>query len=180
MPGSPPTLQKGIRTAALRRVVGGGVAGSGCFNRSRSALRVLGVMGFVNDINDDEATRYGRRDITLVRVILPSLMRGYHIQIVLNPPRTFHQPHPDSFVPASLFQPLPSHSPKSTLRRDTLSRANLNKDYRTGPISIDWIDFEQMSSILHAGKRAKEGRGVKFHLHLPRVSFEHDDRRRTS
>ena len=64
MPGCPPTLQKGIRTAALRRVVvGGGVAGSGRFNRSRSVLRVLGVMGFVNDINDDEATRCGRRDI---------------------------------------------------------------------------------------------------------------------
>ena len=63
MPGSPPTLQKGIRTAALRRVVGGGVAGLGRFNRSRIALRVLGVIGFVNDINDDEATRCGRKDI---------------------------------------------------------------------------------------------------------------------
>jgi hypothetical protein len=64
MPGSPPTLHKGIRTAALRSVVGGGVAGSGLFNISRIALRVLGVIGFVNDINDDEATRCGRRDIT--------------------------------------------------------------------------------------------------------------------
>ena len=63
MPGSPPTLQKGIRTAALRKVVGGGVAGSCRFNRSRSALRVLGVIGFVNDMSDDEATRCGRRDI---------------------------------------------------------------------------------------------------------------------
>ena len=95
-------------------------------------------------------------------------MPGYHIQIVLNPensPRTFQQSHPDSFIPASLFQPLPNHSPKS--RRDTLSRPNLNKDYRTGPIRIDWIDFEQMSSILHSGKKVKEdGRGVKLHLHL--------------
>ena len=62
MPDSPPILQKGIRTAALCRVEGGRVA-SGRFNRSRSVLRVLGVIGFVNDINDDEATRCGRRDI---------------------------------------------------------------------------------------------------------------------
>ena len=63
MPGSPPTLQKGIRTAALRRVVGGGVARSGRFNKPRSVLRVLRVIGFVNDINDG---RCGRRDIVQV------------------------------------------------------------------------------------------------------------------
>ena len=103
-------------------------------------------------------------------------MPGYHIQIVLNPPRTLHQPHPDSFIPASLFQPLPNHPPKSTLRRDTLSRPNLNKDYRTGPIRVDWIDFEQMSLILHGGKKVKEhGRGVKLHLHLFREPLlKHD------
>ena len=117
-------------------------------------------------------------ETSLVILSQTTLMRGYHIQIVLNPensPRTTHQPLPDSFIPASLFQPLPSHPPKSTLRRDTLSRPNLNKDYRTGPIRVDWIDFEQMSSILHGGKKVKEhGRGVKLHLHLSRVSFEHD------
>ena len=105
-----------------------------------------------------------------------ALMPGYHIQIVLNPEnssRTFHQSHPDSFIPASLFQPLPNNPPK--LRRDTLSRSNLNRDYRTGPIRIDWIDFEQMSPILHGGKKVKEhGRGVKRHLHLSPVSSEHD------
>ena len=57
MPGSPPTLQNGISTAALPTVVGGGVAGSGRFNRFRRALRVLCVIGFVND------NLYGRRDI---------------------------------------------------------------------------------------------------------------------
>jgi len=65
MPGSPPTLQKGMRTAALRRVAGGhvlcGVAGLDLFNRLRIAWRVLDVIGFVNDINDDEAC--GRRNI---------------------------------------------------------------------------------------------------------------------
>ena len=104
-------------------------------------------------------------------------MPGYHIQIVLNPensPGTSLQPHPDSFIPASLFQPLPSHSPKSSLRRDTLSRPILNKDYRTGPIRIDWIDFERMSSILHGGKKVKEhGRGAKLPS-VSRVPFEHN------
>jgi hypothetical protein len=172
MPGSPSTLQKGIRIAALCRVVGGGgVAGSVRFNRSRSDLRVLGVIGFVNDINDDETTRRGRRDIVghPESDCQTALMPGYHIQIVLNPEnsaRTSHQPHPDSFIPASLFQALPSHSPRSTLlRRDTLSRPILNEDYRIGPIRVDWIDFEQMSSILHGGKKVKEhGRGAKLHL----------------
>ncbi|KAF8817504.1 BRCA1-associated protein [Phlegmacium glaucopus] len=78
-------------------------------------------------------------------------MRGYHIRIVLNPSKQLPS---DSFVPASLFQPLPSHSHKSTLRRNTLSRPNLNKDYRVGPISIDWIDFDQMT--IHGGKKTKE------------------------
>lgn len=89
-------------------------------------------------------------------------MRGYHIRIVLIP-EDKNTPHPDSFIPASLFQPLPSHSPKSTvLRRNTLSRQNSTGDYRVGPISIDWIDFDQMSSILHSGKKAKElGRGTE-------------------
>ena len=62
MPGSPPTLQNGIRTAALRRVVDGGVGGSGCFNKFRRVLRVLGVIGVVNDISDDDcATASARR-----------------------------------------------------------------------------------------------------------------------
>jgi len=103
-------------------------------------------------------------------------MRGYHLRIVLNPEntssRSSHQPSPESFVPASLFQPLPSHSPKSTLRRNTLSRQNLNKDYRVGPICIDWIDFDQMTSILHGGK--KTSRGMKTSSSLTGTSFEHD------
>ena len=107
----------------------------------------------------------GEEETSLVILSQTALMPGYHIQIVLNPENSLHQPHPDSFIPASLFQPLPSHSPKSTHRRDTLSRPILNKDYRTGPIRVDWIDFEEMSLILHGGKKAKEhGRGAKLHL----------------
>ncbi|KDR80572.1 hypothetical protein GALMADRAFT_240888 [Galerina marginata CBS 339.88] len=69
---------------------------------------------------------------------------GYHIRIVLNPSN-------HSFIPASLFQPLPSHSKKSSQRRNTLSGPPAQtKDYRFGPITIDWIDFDHMGSILHS------------------------------
>ena len=101
-------------------------------------------------------------------------MRGYHIQIVLNPTdHISHQSPPDPFVPDSLFQSLPSHSPKSTLHKSTLSRPNLNKDYRVGPISVDWTDFDQMSSITHGGRKAKEhtGRGVKPSSPLTGISL---------
>lgn len=103
------------------------------------------------------------------------VMRGYHIRIVLNPENSSRASPTDPFIPASLFQPLPSHSPKSTLRRNTLPRPNLNKDYRLGPITIDWTDFDQMTSILHSGKKAKEhGRGVNLHFTLdPDISSQH-------
>lgn len=94
-----------------------------------------------------------------------TMKRGYHIRIVLNPanitrPSTSSQ-LPDSFIPASLFQPLPSHSAKSSLRRNTLSRTpTLRADYRTGPLSIDWIDFDHMGSVIH--KSSERGTQAKY------------------
>ncbi|KAF8967694.1 hypothetical protein BDZ97DRAFT_1656175 [Flammula alnicola] len=98
--------------------------------------------------------------------------RGYHIRIVLNPESSTTRPSssqtPESFIPASLFQPLPSHSSKSTLRRNTLSRgipvlgppaSKKDSDYRLGPISLDWIDFDHMGSVIHSGKDKGRGRG---------------------
>ncbi|OSD02974.1 zf-UBP-domain-containing protein [Trametes coccinea BRFM310] len=101
-------------------------------------------------------------------------MRGYHIRITLVAPSEQAQTatsasykhsssiasgsshsgsHP--FVPTSLFQQLPSHSPKSLgARRNTLSvySSSLQKqaesreraDYRLGPIRIDWADLSDM------------------------------------
>lgn len=85
--------------------------------------------------------------------------RGYHIRITLcpqNPAST-----PESFIPASLFQPLPSHSTKSSVRRNTLSRTTTEtKDYRTGPITLDWTDFDHMTSVMHSAKDRNRARGV--------------------
>ncbi|KAF8909339.1 BRCA1-associated protein 2-domain-containing protein [Gymnopilus junonius] len=79
------------------------------------------------------------------------MRRGYHIRIVLN-----SENNSSSFIPASLFQPLPSHSAKSSLRRNTLSQP---KDYRYGPITIDWIDFDHMGTVLHSNKDRGRAKG---------------------
>ncbi|KAF9480521.1 zf-UBP-domain-containing protein [Pholiota conissans] len=93
--------------------------------------------------------------------------RGYHIRIVLNPENTptassssSSSLTPESFIPASLFQPLPNHSPKSSLRRNTLSRPpKPQQDYRLGPISVDWIDLDHMGTVVHTSKDKGRGRG---------------------
>ena len=95
------------------------------------------------------------------------MKRGYHIRIVLNP-----ESHPSStqkasssFIPASLFQPLPSHSAKATVRRNTFSRPQApTTDYRQGPISVDWMDFDYMGSL---GKEKDRGRGNELSVHVP-------------
>lgn len=70
-------------------------------------------------------------------------MRGYHIRIALQLPSSNLQPS-DSFTPSRLFQPLPPHKPKPTVRKNALFNPN-HKDYRFGPIRLDWTDFEDMS-----------------------------------
>lgn len=82
------------------------------------------------------------------------IMRGYHILISLCP--TFEASSPSTaqeFIPFSLFQTLPAQPPKPTNRRNAVNSYK-GKDYRFGPIRIDWVDFETMSmaSHLHVGK----------------------------
>ncbi|KAF6761578.1 hypothetical protein DFP72DRAFT_803728 [Ephemerocybe angulata] len=59
-------------------------------------------------------------------------MRGYHIRITLQPTSQ------DDFVPASLFQHLPDHS-----NSPEAPKANSDKDYRLGPITVNWMDFDE-------------------------------------
>ncbi|TBU27232.1 zf-UBP-domain-containing protein [Dichomitus squalens] len=85
-------------------------------------------------------------------------MRGYHIRIVLSPPAKFSSVLNESqtFIPISLFQSLPAHSQRFASRRNTLSvysSSSLSqsqdishKDYRLGPIRVDWVDFTDMES----------------------------------
>ncbi|PPQ62858.1 hypothetical protein CVT24_006256 [Panaeolus cyanescens] len=86
------------------------------------------------------------------------MRRGYHIRILVNKEKSSNR-NSESFIPASLFQHLPSHSYKSSIRRNTFSRS-LPKDidYRFGPISIDWTDFDYMSTAA-SGKEKSHSKG---------------------
>ncbi|KAH7929115.1 BRCA1-associated protein [Leucogyrophana mollusca] len=88
-------------------------------------------------------------------------MRGYHIRVVVHRKAEISQSHPhsssvDTFIPKNLFQHLPSHPPKPTARRNALFNP-AHKDYRYGPIRLDWIDFEDMNTAVYTGKE-KESR----------------------
>ncbi|KAI6104011.1 hypothetical protein EDD16DRAFT_456363 [Pisolithus croceorrhizus] len=83
------------------------------------------------------------------------MKRSYHIRITVHRKAEISQSYPhtvDTFVPETLFQRLPSHPPKSTLRRSAIFNPS-HKDYRYGPIRLDWTEFERMStSGLSSGK----------------------------
>lgn len=84
------------------------------------------------------------------------MKRGYHIRITVHRKVEISQSHPhalDTFVPETLFQRLPSHRPKSTLKKNAVFDP-ARKDYRYGPIRLDWTDFEQHMSTtgLSSGK----------------------------
>lgn len=141
---------------------------------------------------------------------------GYHIRISLTKPvlspsssSSYKQSHLDTstFVPTSLFQPLPTHPPKSSARRYTIhhprvqaagspDESNEHRDYRFGPVRLDWVDFDTMdlegSKKLSGGKekeKAKRGmyvfscracllgvcddglRGLLFYLHRRPIPF---------
>ena len=89
-----------------------------------------------------------------------NIMRGYHVRIVVQRKAEISQSHPpvvDTFTPKSIFEHLPSQSTKPTSRRNaTFNPAH--KDYRFGPIRLDWIDFENMS--VYAGKSNERVRGT--------------------
>jgi len=83
-------------------------------------------------------------------------MRRYHIHVRLHKhPKSISQSNQTSdesgtFLPAFLFQQLPSHKAKPTARRNATFNPS-HKDYRFGPIRIDWVDFEDMSKATYGG-----------------------------
>lgn len=97
-----------------------------------------------------------RQHATLFR----NIMRGYHIRITVERKTEISQSHPpvvDTFIPRSIFEHLPSQPAKSTSRRNaTFNPAH--RDYRFGPIRLDWIDFENMSA--YASKTNQNIRGM--------------------
>jgi BRCA1-associated protein len=90
------------------------------------------------------------------------MLNGYHIRLALH--RTIVDDslsHSDTFIPKALFQSLPLHRPKPTARRNALFNP-AHKDYRFGPIRLDWIDFESVNSAMYAGKEKQAGRGASI------------------
>lgn len=86
------------------------------------------------------------------------MKRGYHIRIAVHRNVEVSQSHPhtiDTFVPSSLFERLPSHPPRSTSRKNAPFNP-AHKDYRYGPIRIDWTDFEHMSTAMAASSKVKD------------------------
>src|ERR1700728_2126535 len=95
-------------------------------------------------------------------------MRGYHIRIILhpNPPLSASNssfPNTDTFIPTSIFEHLPAQLPKHTARRNALFNSK-HKDYRYGPIRLDWVDFDNMSTAAVNGKEKEHGRGTQSHF----------------
>lgn len=85
-------------------------------------------------------------------------MRGYHIRIrVIAQPTSTATKTPattattgkparaawtaDTFIPKSIFESLPSHKPRKTSRNRAILGSK-RRDYRYGPIQIDWLDLK--------------------------------------
>ncbi|KAF8075057.1 hypothetical protein FPV67DRAFT_1475860 [Lyophyllum atratum] len=97
-------------------------------------------------------------------------MRGYHIRIILKRKTDISKSRSqtaDTFLPSHLFQHLPAHKPNPTTRRNALFNSQ-NKDYRFGPIRIDWVDFEDMNAApTTTGKEREHGQGTAEATFVP-------------
>ena len=89
------------------------------------------------------------------------IMRGYHIRIRVTvrstssgtktPTTTAKTGTParaawttDTYIPKSIFESLPPHTPKKTTRNNAILGSK-RRDYRYGPIRIDWLDLKSSS-----------------------------------
>ena len=89
-------------------------------------------------------------------------MRGYHVRIRVTAQstsataptrltRTTKTGKPtraawttETFIPKSIFESLPSHTPRKTPRNNA-TFSSKRRDYRYGPIRIDWLDLKSPS-----------------------------------
>ncbi|KAG2366923.1 hypothetical protein BDR07DRAFT_1273516 [Suillus spraguei] len=101
------------------------------------------------------------------------MLNGYHIRLALHrntiDDSLSHPDIVDTFTPKALFQSLPLHRPKPTARRNALFNA-AHKDYRFGPIRLDWIDFESTNSDMYTGKEKQAGRGPSTAEFIPNTT----------
>ncbi|KAJ6581197.1 BRCA1-associated protein [Mycena capillaripes] len=83
-------------------------------------------------------------------------MRGYHIHISIQLKAGSTQPSSSrTFTPGSVFVKLPAETPKPTARRNTIYNPR-NKDYRFGPIRLDWVDFVMSEKAAYSAGKARE------------------------
>ncbi|KAJ7173770.1 hypothetical protein C8R46DRAFT_122527 [Mycena filopes] len=83
-------------------------------------------------------------------------MRGYHIRISLKLKAGSNQPSSSqAFTSGSVFDKLPAQTPKPTARQNALYNPR-NKDYRFGPIRLDWVDFEMSDKTAYSAGKARE------------------------
>jgi BRCA1-associated protein len=90
-------------------------------------------------------------------------MRGYHIRISVQLKAGSTQPSSSPFfTPGSVFVKLPAQTPKPTARRNAIYNPR-NKDYRFGPIRLDWVDFDMSEKTGYSTGKAREfGRGTSL------------------
>jgi BRCA1-associated protein len=94
------------------------------------------------------------------------IMRGYHIRIRVTVKPATKSPAKattwaaDTFIPKSVFENLPAHTPRETSRNNAILGSK-RRDYRYGPIRIDWLDLKSSppttSSIEKPLKKPKGG-----------------------
>ncbi|KAJ3787552.1 BRCA1-associated protein 2-domain-containing protein [Lentinula aff. detonsa] len=84
-------------------------------------------------------------------------MHGFHVRIVLS---TKNQNSSNTSIPHNIFDKLPAHRPNPINRKNATFNPH-QKDYRFGPIRIDWMDSNiSASAAFHnsAGKERDRGR----------------------
>ncbi|KAI9511598.1 hypothetical protein F5148DRAFT_1274209 [Russula earlei] len=82
------------------------------------------------------------------------MMRAYHVRIVVQRISPSKSEQPSTFTPLSLWQPLPTHPYRSTARRNATFNPR-GKDYRFGPIALDWVDLDNMDASLFISNKGR-------------------------
>ena len=99
-------------------------------------------------------------------------MLGYHVKIrvtaqpastVTTTTATTRKPAraawtTNTYIPKSIFESLPSHTPRKTSRNHA-TLGSKRKDYRYGPIRIDWLDLNSSRPSFIAGEPKSSARG---------------------
>lgn len=96
------------------------------------------------------------------------IMRGFHFLIVLNIKKQNLSEY--NIILNSIFDKLPAQRPKPTNRKNATFNPH-QKDYRFGPIRIDWMDSNIPASTLSSSSAGKEKDRGGDGMSLPSLSL---------